>query len=497
MKCYISTQTKVIKWLIISMMSCTQIQTLASTNPPLLSIVNFTVKTYDSLELPAQVIQSSQPTKKLLMFITGGTPCDQKGNMGGSWDANCVSVAEPYDFYVRFLKTIPAKGYTVATMAKRNFVCPCNIPRPCLNDFARDIHSLIAELKERKLLRSEDDLILVGHSEGSIVATKVLPLLKRQPSACVLLGSGSLAFDFKKQSWEDWYFVDHMRRVSGMTDEQIQQVFNLFKKIDEQLPTIDEKTFENQWKKNAYPVDFAPWESYNCLMEFHHYDPVPNLLASNVPVLICIGQNDGAMPMVLAKRTYKHLKQQGFKKASLKVIEGEVHQYKKYDVFAIMDAWIDSGYHSAEFVLDEQDKQIITNCKASVDQIARAINELPWEDGDPEKALECFRKAKEANYQEQDPWFKLGLVLFGSAHYEESMYSFKKTTDHDFIACFASMTWIGHINDVLNHRQEAISWYKKALAHDPGFPVQHDNWGIVIDTKWIEERLKTPFTGIK
>jgi len=31
-------------------------------------------------------------------------------------------------------------------------------------------------LKDRKLLRSEDDLVLVGHSEGSIVATKVLPL---------------------------------------------------------------------------------------------------------------------------------------------------------------------------------------------------------------------------------------------------------------------------------------------------------------------------------
>jgi len=199
-------------------------------------------------------------------------------------------------------------------------------------------------LKERKLLRSEDDLVLVGHSEGSIVATKVLPLLKRQPSACVLLGSASLAFDFKKQSWEDWYFVDHMRRVSGMSDEQIQQVFNLFKKIDEELPTIDEETFENQWKKNAYPVDIAPWESYNCLMEFHHYDPVPNLLASNVPVLICIGQNDGAMPMVLAERTYKHLKQHGFKKATFKVIEGEDHQYKKEDAFTIIDQWISGVY---------------------------------------------------------------------------------------------------------------------------------------------------------
>lgn len=350
MKRYISTHTKVLKWLIIlMMMTCVQIQTLADTNLPLPSIAAFTVKTYDGLELPAQVIQPSRSLKKVVVFIMGGTPYDQKGNMGGSWNANGVSEAEPYDLYIRFLKTMPARGYAVTTLAKRNFVYPRNIPRPCLDDFARDIHSLIAELKDRKLLRSEDDLVLVGHSEGSIVATKVLPLLKRQPSACVLLGSGSLAFNFKKQSWEDWYFVDHMRRVSGMSDEQIQQVFNLFKKIDEELPTIDEKTFENQWKKNAYLVDFAPWESYNCLMEFHHYDPVPNLLASNAPVLICIGQNYGAMPMVLAERTYKHLKLNGFKKATFVVIEGEVHQYKKEDAFTIIDQWIKSGCESTEF----------------------------------------------------------------------------------------------------------------------------------------------------
>jgi len=92
-----------------------------------------------------------------------------------------------------------------------------------------------------------------------------------------------------------------------------------------------------------------------------HYWLAPNLLKSNIPLLICIGQNDGAMPMVLAERTYKDLLEQGFNKATFRVIEGEVHQYKKYDVFAIIDAWIDSGYCSTEFVLDEQDKQIIAS----------------------------------------------------------------------------------------------------------------------------------------
>jgi len=321
---------------------CSRTQTVAEAGRSFPAVIEFTVKTYDGLELPAQVIKPAGTPKKMFVFIMGGTPCDEKGNMGGSWDANCVSEAGPYEFYVRFLETIPAKGYAVATLAKRNFVYPCNIPRPCLDDLARDIHSLIAEMMKRGQLADESELILVGHSEGTIVATKVLGLLKNQPSSCVLLGSGSLAYNFSTQTWQDWYMVDHMRRVSGLGDEEIQRIFKLFKKINDELPTIDEDTFENIWKKNAEPIDFAPWESYCCIMEFAVYDPVPNLLKSNIPVLICIGQNDGAMPMVLAKRTYKDLLEQRFEKATFRVIEGEVHQYNKGDVFEIIDSWVDS-----------------------------------------------------------------------------------------------------------------------------------------------------------
>jgi len=499
MKRYISTHAKVVKWLIVSMVvTCSQVRTLAQSEHVSDSAIALTVKTYDGLELPAQVLGSAKSGQKLIVFISGSTPYDHKGNQWAGWDGKGNIVSQKQDFYARFLDIMSSKGYRIATGAKRSFVHSQKIPRPNLSDLALDVRSLILELKSRELLRTADDLVIVGYSEGSIVATKVLALLKEQPAACILLGSGSSAYNFKTQSWQDWHQTDLLRRMKGWSDEQIQTEFRQLGKLTTALLEIDEESFEGEYKKNGpYGFGFAPWESLYIDRECQFYDPVPNLLTANIPVLICIGQNDTAMPMTLARRAYEHLLTNGYEKATFRVIEGEVHQYKKYDVFAIMDAWIDSGYRSTEFVLDEQDKQIIANWEASVDQIARAIDELPWQGGAPEKALECFRKAKDTDYQEQDPWFKLGLVLFGSAHYEESMYSFKKTTDPDFIACFASMTWIGHINDILNHRQEAISWYKKALAHDPGFPVQHDNWGIIIDKKWIEERLKTPFTGIK
>ncbi|MFC1541064.1 alpha/beta hydrolase [Candidatus Latescibacterota bacterium] len=305
-------------------------------------LIFFSFKTYDGLTLPAQVVSPSKPSKAVIVFIMGGTPYNEKGNIGDSWDDKCQSITEKDEFYNHFITTISSLDYTITTVAKRSFVYPCNIPRPSLNDFALDIVYLIKELKMRNLLHEEDDLILVGHSEGSIVAAKVLGLLKKQPSGCVLLGSASLAFNFNTQTWEEFYLNDIMRKVSHFSDEQIQKVFELFKYIHTSIHAIDEETFENVWKKNQDPVDFAPWESYNCIKEYCYYNPVPNLMTANLPILFCVGDNDASMPLVLAQRTYQELQKNGFTKATLKVIEGEVHQYKKEDVFKIIDDWFDT-----------------------------------------------------------------------------------------------------------------------------------------------------------
>jgi predicted esterase len=289
------------------------------------------------------VVSTAKSSKAVIVFIMGGTPTDEKGNMGGSWDDDCKSIAEEYEFYYQFITTMQSMDYTVATMAKRNFVYPCNIPRPSLNDFALDIFYFIQELKTSEILQNEDDLILVGHSEGSIVATKVLGLLKQQPSGCVLLGSASLAFNFSTQTWDEFYLNDIMRKLSHFSDDQILGVFELFKDVQTRIQTIDEETFENVWKKNQDPVDFAPWESYSCIREYCFYNPISNLMTANIPVLICIGENDASMPLALAQRTYSQLKENNFTKATFNVIENEGHEYNKDDVFKIIDDWFENN----------------------------------------------------------------------------------------------------------------------------------------------------------
>ena len=342
MKDYGLNCVKVISLIVMLITSKSTIS--AQTSRDIQAVKTFVVKTYDNLQLPAQVIMPTKDSKAMLLFINGSTPYDEKGNIGATWNDDGKMAEERHDFYTRFLDVMPSKGYKVATMAKRSFVYPRKLPRPSLNELALDVQMLIEKMKKENLLDSNDKLIIVGYSEGSIVATKVLGLLKVQPNACILLGSGSLAFNYKTQSWEGWYSTDTFRRRLGSSDEQIKKDFKELGQIQSAIIAMDENKFENEYKNSKpFGFGFAKWESYYIDKEVGFYDPVPNLLYANVPLLICVGDSDVPMPPALAKRTYDDLRKNGFEKGTLEIIKDEVHELKKYDVFAIIDAWTGSG----------------------------------------------------------------------------------------------------------------------------------------------------------
>ena len=458
--------------------------------------LTLTVKTYDGLELPAQVIKNNRHDKKMILFINGSTPYDEKGNLGAFWNEKGKIIMEKHDFYLRFLDILSNKGYSIATMAKRSFIYPTIIPRPNLTDLALDIKFYIEELKRTGLLKDEKDLVIVGYSEGSVVATKVLSILKKQPYACILLGSATLGYNCNSQSIEDFYMTDVLRRLKNWTDEQIKTELSQLCQIHKDLLNMDEERFENEYKNsNPFGFGFAMWESFYIDREVVLYDPVPSLLYANIPVLICIGEDDVSMPMISAKKTYERLKNSGLT-VTYRSIEKETHQYAKYDVFAIIDTWLCNDGLSTDFLLHKSDSLIIEKY-AKANELVNEISDIPYGGGYPEKILTCYQKATESNITDANTWFTLGLKLFADGYNDEAYNSFSKATDSTFAAYFASLVWMGHLKDLENQRKEAVTLYQKALKAYPGFPVQHDNWNIVIDKTWIEERIKVPFKGVK
>lgn len=121
--------------------------------------------------------------------------------------------------------------------------------------------------------------------------------------------------------------------------------------------------------------------------------------------------------------------------------------------------------------------------------LATRIRYLGWtkNGGEP---LELFHAAQSAQLGAFE-WFKLGLTLYDSHYYPESLEAFRKASGFGF----AAFVWQGHVLDLLGRRGEAIEAYRKALeVGGPSPSMQHSQYDMTIDRAWIEERLKTPFT---
>jgi len=129
--------------------------------------------------------------------------------------------------------------------------------------------------------------------------------------------------------------------------------------------------------------------------------------------------------------------------------------------------------------------------------LIKKIRALPWI-GAGKKALVVFEDIKKVDIKSADTWFVLGMRLFDGKYYEEAQVAFKKavalTKDS---SQFKSMylVWVGHIYDLQdNGRKNAIDCYEKAMKVYKGNNIRHDQYGIVINKVWLNERLKKPFT---
>ena len=131
-------------------------------------------------------------------------------------------------------------------------------------------------------------------------------------------------------------------------------------------------------------------------------------------------------------------------------------------------------------------------------ELADQVRRLPWT-GAGKQALDLFGKAQKLKPQNETVWVKLGLGLYDGKYYPESLQAFEqagKLTKPETGWWVGAVVWQGHLLDLLGRREEAVRCYREALKRiNEGSPVElrHDQYGIKIDKKWVDARLKKPF----
>jgi len=121
------------------------------------------------------------------------------------------------------------------------------------------------------------------------------------------------------------------------------------------------------------------------------------------------------------------------------------------------------------------------------------IQDLPWT-GSGHAALQAYQEARQVKIEDGATRRKLALLLYDGRYYEEAL-EMEKSVEQDATGdwLFAALVWKGHILDLLGRRTPAIAAYQEALQVPGTHTVRHDQYNLVIDRKWVEDRLKTPF----
>ncbi len=139
-----------------------------------------------------------------------------------------------------------------------------------------------------------------------------------------------------------------------------------------------------------------------------------------------------------------------------------------------------------------------------------ASNSLLWNKTGPED-LKVYKEYVDKKMKYPDQWFILGINLMSWGYWEEAFFSFgfceTLSTHKNSGYYILSLIWQGHICDVWGKREHALQKYNAALDVLRQYEnttsdikiedyelMRHDQLGIVLNYKWVKERLEKPFT---
>ena len=130
----------------------------------------------------------------------------------------------------------------------------------------------------------------------------------------------------------------------------------------------------------------------------------------------------------------------------------------------------------------------------TADELIQIVDGLNWT-REGKTPLLVFDKARQWTISDHNFWLKMGLLLFDSGYYPQSLNAFEKLSalDTSELVKFTALVWMGQLMDLQGKREKALECYRAALEHDPGATMTHSQYGMKLNRSWVEERLRRPF----
>lgn len=130
--------------------------------------------------------------------------------------------------------------------------------------------------------------------------------------------------------------------------------------------------------------------------------------------------------------------------------------------------------------------------------LSRELTESPWT-GVGARALDWYKTATELGLKDNRLLLKLSLLLYDGKHYEQALENFKRMAatitqpEEQVVEFYIVNAWQGILLDLLGEREKALDHYQEALSTNLDPQIKHSQYNLVLDRKFVQERLEKPF----
>ncbi len=127
--------------------------------------------------------------------------------------------------------------------------------------------------------------------------------------------------------------------------------------------------------------------------------------------------------------------------------------------------------------------------------LRQSIQQMAWTDS-ADEAGGLLAKARRTPLEDAGLYAKLGLSLYEGGRHVEALEAFErghKKAKANSVYGFVTAAWQGHLLDLMNRRDDALTAYEKALTYPSSMTMRHDQFGITLSHRWIKARIRKPF----
>lgn len=379
------------------------------------------------------------------------------------------------------------------------------------------VDQAISDLDAIRKALDIDKWVVLGYSYGGFLAQYYTLHYPEHTAGMILLGATpNVREDTGSSRQRDFLSEEEQNRLREIRQQLIEfdKEKNLSRK--EYIQILIYNNFLNgDWKRQQFYRPSLERIAQNALYEWDHDENFNGILNSSrgqvdltgafnnnpIPTLILEGQWDltwGEKKKDILKNNHPNGEMVVFENAGHGIYDEDPERF-----FSVLKNFFKKLPKIKEADIEAFKTSLVEWKKTQESSPDYIIESTGWGRKSNKKLVQSYSREWLEQIDSTRQFLKIGFALYDFEKYENALLSFEKMEalagreeDKEYMSI--ALIWQGHMLDLMEKREEAISRYKKVVAMNLDFSPSHGQYGMRYSvTLYSLERIKSPFKRVE